>query len=103
MGVQFDRILDAFTGPFEKIGPWDIPMPPGKVVATASAAGCVTSNRVNNSFIALNRLLKSNEEVLRLATPLTRERQDVSRRRAVRARQTVHAPRRSRRSPRSSA
>ena len=71
MGVQFDRILDAFTGPFEKIGPWDVPMPPGKVVATANAAGWVTSNRVNNSFIALNRLLKSNEEVLRLATPLT--------------------------------
>src|SRR6185503_9119628 len=71
MGVQFDRILDAFSGPFEKIGPWDIPMPPGKVVATANASGWVTSNRVNNSFIALNRLLKSNEEVLRLATPLS--------------------------------
>jgi len=71
MGVQFDRILDAFSGPFEKIGPWDIPMPPGKVIATANPSGWVTSNRVNNSFIALNRLLKSNEEVLRLATPLS--------------------------------
>jgi hypothetical protein len=71
MGVQFDRILDAFTGPFEKIGPWDVPMPPGKVVATSNATGWVTSNRVNNSFIALNRLLKANEEVLRLTTPLT--------------------------------
>jgi hypothetical protein len=71
MGIQFDRILDAFTGPFEKIGPWDIPMPPGKVVATSNAAGWVTSNRVNNSFIALNRLLKSNDEVLRLTTPLS--------------------------------
>ncbi len=71
MGVQFDRVLDAFTGPFETVGPWDIPMPPGKVVATANATGWVTSNRVNNSFIALNRLLKSNEEVLRLATPLS--------------------------------
>ena len=71
MGVQFDRVLDAFTGPFETIGPWDIPMPPGKVVASANATAWVTSNRVNNSFIALNRLLKSNEEVLRLATPLS--------------------------------
>jgi hypothetical protein len=40
-------------------------------VATAAPAGYVTSNRVNNSFIALNRLLKANEEVLRLASPLT--------------------------------
>ncbi len=71
MGVQFDRILDAFTGPFETIGPWDIPMPPGKVLAGAGAAGFVTSNRVNNSFIALNRLLKANAEVLRLSVPLT--------------------------------
>jgi hypothetical protein len=71
MGVQFDRILDAFNGPFEKIGPWDIPMPPGKVVAATNAAGYVTSNRVNNSFIALNRLLKSNEEVYRLTSPLS--------------------------------
>jgi hypothetical protein len=70
MGVQFDRILDAFNGPLEKVGPWDIPMPPGKVLASSGAVGYVTSNRVNNSFIALNRLLKSNEEVLRLASPL---------------------------------
>ena len=70
MGVQFDRILDAFTGPFEKVGPWDAPMPPGKVIASAGATGYLTSNRVNNSFIALNRLLKSNEEVVRLASPV---------------------------------
>ena len=70
MGVQFDRILDAFTGPFEKIGPWDVPMPPGRVTGGANAAGFVTSNRVNNSFIALNRLLKANEDVMRLSVPL---------------------------------
>jgi hypothetical protein len=71
MGVQFDRILDAFTGPLEKVGPWDIPMPAGRVAAADGAAGFVTSNRVNNSFIALNRLIKANEEISRLATPLT--------------------------------
>src|ERR1019366_4405930 len=71
MGVQFDRILDGFTGPFEKVGPWDIPMPAGRVATADGAAGFVTSNRVNNSFIALNRLLKANEEISRLSTPLT--------------------------------
>jgi hypothetical protein len=70
MGVQFDRILDGFTGPFEKIGPWDVPMPAGRLIAGETAVGYVTSNRVNNSFIALNRLLKANEEVARLSTPL---------------------------------
>ena len=33
MGVEFDRILDGFTGPFEKITAWNIKPPPGKVIA----------------------------------------------------------------------
>jgi hypothetical protein len=74
MGVQFDRILEPFTGPFEKISAWNLPMPPGKVApseAAALAAGYITSSRVNNAFIAVNRLLKSNEDVLRLTGPHT--------------------------------
>jgi hypothetical protein len=72
MGVQFDRILDGFTGPFEKVNAWNLPMPPGKVVAGESPSGAfITSSRVNNSFIALNRLLKSNDDVLRLTTAHT--------------------------------
>ncbi len=71
MGVEFDRILDGFSGPFEKINAWNIPAPPGKVIAESGAVGFVTSNRVNDSFIALNRLLKGNEDVLRLTSPLT--------------------------------
>jgi len=71
-GIEFDRILDGFTGPFVKVGPWDIDPPPGKInTAVAGTAGFVTSNRVNNSFIALNRLLKANEDVVRLASPIT--------------------------------
>ena len=30
MGVQFDRILDGFTGPFEKITEWNVKPPPGR-------------------------------------------------------------------------
>ncbi|HVT37788.1 MAG TPA: M14 metallopeptidase family protein [Gemmatimonadaceae bacterium] len=69
MGVQFDRVLDLVTGPFDRIGPWDVPMPPGKVTISDGTTGFVTTNRVNNSFVALNRLLKENEDVVRLATP----------------------------------
>src|SRR5262245_14493766 len=70
MGVQFDRILDGFTGPFERITAWNTTPPPGRVIATNGAAdGYVLTNRTNDSFIALNRLLKSGEAVVRLTQP----------------------------------
>lgn len=62
MGIKFDRILDGFEGPFERV-------PYGKLqampVATVSAgsAGYLVSHRVNNSFILTNRLLKAGAEV----------------------------------------
>jgi hypothetical protein len=71
MGVQFDRILDGFTGPFEKLKMWNVTPPAGKVIAATGATGFVTSSRVNDSFIALNRLLKANQDVMRIATPMT--------------------------------
>jgi hypothetical protein len=71
MGVQFDRIFEGFTGPFEPITDWNIKPPPGLITATSNAAGFVTSRRVNNSFIALNRLLKAGEEVYSLKSPVT--------------------------------
>jgi len=71
MGVQFDRILEAFTGPFEKIEGWNIAPPVGKVTAAGAGAGFLTSRRVNNAFIAVNRLLKSGEEVYWLQGSMT--------------------------------
>ncbi len=71
MGVQFDRILDGFTGPFEKVGPWNVAPPAGAVAAAAGATGFLTSPRTNDAFVALNRLLKANQEVLRLKSPMT--------------------------------
>ncbi|HXF41329.1 MAG TPA: M14 metallopeptidase family protein [Blastocatellia bacterium] len=62
MGIVFDRILDGFDGPFEKINglvkPW-----PGKVNNVANASGFLLDHRVNDSIIAVNRLLASGEEV----------------------------------------
>jgi hypothetical protein len=71
MGIQYDRILDGFTGPFEKIGPWDVEPPAGKITGAAGATGFITDNSVVDSFVAANRLLKANEDVLRLKAPLT--------------------------------
>ena len=70
MGVQFDRILDGFSGPFEKITAWNVKPPAGKVVAANNAQGYVTSRQVNDSFLALNRLLSTNEEAYWLQAPL---------------------------------
>jgi hypothetical protein len=62
MGVKFDRILDGFDGPFEKVNGLIKPAP-GKVTNVAGAVGYLASHQVNDSFIATNRLLKDNEEV----------------------------------------
>jgi hypothetical protein len=62
MGVKFERILDGFDGPFEKINGF-AKVPAGKVTAAANVAGFLLSHEVNDSFIATNRLLKDNEEV----------------------------------------
>jgi hypothetical protein len=61
MGVQFDRVLDAFDGPFEKVSGLQKPAP-GKVTGTATA-GYLFSHAVNDSFTAINRLLAAGEDV----------------------------------------
>jgi hypothetical protein len=61
MGVQFDRILDGFDGPFEEIN--DVITPASGNVLQPSAQGFLLSHQTNDSFTALNRLLKSGERV----------------------------------------
>ncbi len=69
MGIGFDRILDGFDGPFEKIqGFAEIPV--GKVLTAGEAVGFLLDHRINDSFIATNRLLEDGEEVYWLKRPL---------------------------------
>jgi hypothetical protein len=70
MGVTFDRVLEGFEGPFEKINGLVKPAA-GKVNAVANAAGFLLSHQVNDSIIAVNRLLASGEEVYWLKQPLS--------------------------------
>ena len=58
MGVRFDRILDGFDGPFERVSGLLSP-PPATMPARSHTAGYVIPHRVNNSFLAINRLLKN--------------------------------------------
>lgn len=62
MGVQFDRILDGFDGPFEVLKGLQTP-PPATVHGAPNAKGYLISHRINNSFILTNRLLKAGCEV----------------------------------------
>jgi hypothetical protein len=55
MGVKFDRVLEPFTGPFEKVTEWNVAIPPLRV---ASGAATTLDRRVNDSVTAVNRLLK---------------------------------------------
>jgi Zinc carboxypeptidase len=61
MGVRFDRLLEGFDGPFEKVNGLQTP-PAGKVEATAGPL--VLSHATNNAFIAVNRLLAAGREVM---------------------------------------
>jgi hypothetical protein len=63
MGVQFDRVLENVDAPLVKLGPEPIKPAPGRVVEAAGATGYVVSHAVNDAFVAVNRLLKANEEV----------------------------------------
>ncbi len=58
MGVEFDRILDGFDGPFVALRGL-LPPPPADITGPADPAGYLISHRINNSFIVVNRLLKA--------------------------------------------
>ena len=65
MGVQFDRLLDDFSGPFERI-------PYGELQSVKTnipkpGEGYVLNAQSNNSYIAVNELLKADVEVYRIS------------------------------------
>ncbi len=71
MGVQFDRLLEGFSGPFEPVTAWNVVPPAGVVATTGGTAAFLTSPRTNDSFIALNRLLAAKADVRRLTDSIT--------------------------------
>jgi hypothetical protein len=67
MGVQFDRALDSFSGPFAPVV--GFAKPPASRIARG-AAGYAFSHSVNDAFAAVNRLLARGEEVYAFNTPV---------------------------------
>jgi hypothetical protein len=70
MGVKFDRVLEAFDGPFDRLDPLKdrVKPAPGMV---ASAGGWVLSPKQNDAFHALGRLWKAGADVYRLEKAAT--------------------------------
>src|SRR3954454_5286887 len=59
MGVKFDRILDGFDGPFERVTGLQKPLP-GKA---AAGGNVLLAHSSNNAFVAVNRLLAAGRDV----------------------------------------
>ncbi|MBA3949102.1 MAG: peptidase [Acidobacteria bacterium] len=62
MGVAFDRVLETFDGPFEKLTALAA-VPAARVSGAASAPGYYFGHKTNNSFMAINRLVAAGEDV----------------------------------------
>jgi hypothetical protein len=67
MGVKFDRILDSFDGPFERIPYGELQTVKSTAGIAAAGAGYILNAQSNGSFIAANDLLKEGIEVFRLS------------------------------------
>jgi hypothetical protein len=67
MGVRFDRILDAFDGPFSVIPYGEVETHAGAVVKTGKkVAGYLLNAAVNNAYAGVNDLLAAGIEVDRI-------------------------------------
>lgn len=62
MGIQYDRIMDGFDGPFKRVLGMVSPQPV-LISGTANAAGYCLGHETNDAFIVVNRLLKAGREV----------------------------------------
>lgn len=65
MGIDFDRVLDGFEGPFERIEGFATPSG-GAVTGSQNPNGYLFSAETNDSFLAMNRLLSIGARVYRL-------------------------------------
>ncbi len=70
MDIRFDRILDAFDGPFQEINGMAKPPVQNLGSNAARAAGFLIDHRINDAAILTNRLLKAGEDVYWMMAPI---------------------------------
>ena len=74
MGIQFDRIVEGFDGPFQRIDAWNLPAPEGHVFEPRwNPEGYVLSPQQNDAFTAVNRLLATGVPVYRITRDGSRD------------------------------
>ncbi len=78
MAVKFDRILDGFDGPFEEIRTEQIAPPPGKIIDRKDASAFILESNTNDSFKAVNRLLKAGHMVIRRPGAIMRKPEELN-------------------------
>jgi len=70
MGVEFDRILEGFDGPFERVEGLAVP-PPAVIADSRGATGFLLSHAQRDVAIVTNRLLARGKGVRWLTEPVT--------------------------------
>jgi hypothetical protein len=70
MGIEFERILDGVTGPFEVVKDWNVKPTPGRVEVLSSpiTSFAVTAPGQLDAFVAANRLLAAHATVYRFGS-----------------------------------
>lgn len=68
MGIQFERLLEGFSGPFKKVE--GLIKPSLGKVTNPQAPGFLLSHHPNDSFKAINHLLKEGQKVFWVKNPL---------------------------------
>ena len=91
MGVKFDRILDGFDCPCRKLPIEELKPAPGKITQAVAPAGYLLSHEVNDSFVAVNRLLGSGERRLLGEERIHGRGPEMARRNRFHSRETGHA------------
>ncbi len=71
MGIRFDRVLDAFSGPFENVIDWNVAPPAGVIANASGAKGYWLDPRVNDAFTVVNRALAAGAKVSRAPQAVT--------------------------------
>lgn len=67
MGVQFDRVLEGFDGPFQRVTGLATPRP-ALITGSANPGAYCIGHETNDAFIVVNRLLKAQRDVAWMQT-----------------------------------
>ncbi|MEQ1871067.1 MAG: M14 metallopeptidase family protein [Vicinamibacterales bacterium] len=70
MGIQFDRVLERFDGPYEALKSVVAPQP-GEMREAPAGGGYLISHDVNDAFVVVNRLLRAGQDVFWLRASLS--------------------------------